>query len=112
MDVAAFCDYCGRPQTWESLVDHQAACKNETQLRVEAAFIARHGAPAHAPATPDHSLPGAAAELPIAVIASVFRETKQIGGCPSACEILPGLWLGSADVARDTVFPPPLPLTM
>ncbi len=85
-------------------MDHQEACKAEAQLRVEASFIARHGISNAVPGAPDHTLPGSAAELPIAVIASVFRETKMKGGCPRACEILPGLWLGSADVARDTAW--------
>lgn len=52
---------------------------------------------------PYNTLPGFA-ELPIASIAKVFRETKQMGACSRACEILPGLWLGSADVSHDTVW--------
>ena len=105
MDIAAFCDYCGTAQTFETLVDHQNACLIDAQQRVAAAIVARYGVSNAAPGAPDHTLQGDyAAALPIIAISRVFCDTKRSGCCPRACEILPGLWLGSADVAHNTVW--------
>jgi hypothetical protein len=104
MEVAAYCDFCGKPQSFETLVDHQNACMTDAQARAAAAFVTRHGVSDPISGAADHTLPASAAALPIVAISRVFCDIKSSVGCPRACEILPNLWLGSADVAHNTTW--------